>query len=165
MMIDATFWVAVSFFAFMALLIYFKIPQKVTNVLIESINNIKNEVEDAEKLKEEAKNILSDYEKKISTSKDEIKEMIDNANDDAEKIILKTNKEFHLQMENRKRNTEDRIKQMKNEALKDIKNASVKIAVQSVVMLLRNSLDKSKLNKLYLSSIEETKLALRKKSS
>jgi F-type H+-transporting ATPase subunit b len=91
--------------------------------------------------------------------------MIDNANDDAEKIILKTNKEFHLQMENRKRNTEDRIKQMKNEALKDIKNASVKIAVQSVVMLLRNSLDKSKLNKLYLSSIEETKLALRKKSS
>ena len=165
MMIDATFWVAVSFFAFMALLIYFKIPQKVTNVLIESINNIKNEVEDAEKLKEEANNILSDYEKKISTSKDEIKEMIDNANDDAEKIILKTNKEFHLQMENRKRNTEDRIKQMKNEALKDIKNASVKIAVQSVEMLLRNSLDKSKLNKLYLSSIEETKLALRKKSS
>jgi F-type H+-transporting ATPase subunit b len=165
MMIDATFWVAVSFFAFVALLIYFKIPQKVTNVLIESINNIKNEVEDAEKLKEEANNILSDYEKKISTSKDEIKEMIDNANDDAEKIILKTNKEFHLQMENRKRNTEDRIKQMKNEALKDIKNASVKIAVQSVVMLLRNSLDKSKLNKLYLSSIEETKLALRKKSS
>jgi len=164
-MIDATFWVAVSFFAFMALLIYFKIPQKVTNVLIESINNIKNEVEDAEKLKEEANNILSDYEKKISTSKDEIKEMIDNANDDAEKIILKTNKEFHLQMENRKRNTEDRIKQMKNEALKDIKNASVKIAVQSVEMLLRNSLDKSKLNKLYLSSIEETKLALRKKSS
>ena len=165
MIINATFWVAVSFFAFMALLIYFKIPQKVTNVLIESINNIKNEVEDAEKLKEEANNILSDYEKKISTSKDEIKEMIDNANDDAEKIILKTNKEFHLQMENRKRNTEDRIKQMKNEALKDIKNASVKIAVQSVVMLLRNSLDKSKLNKLYLSSIEETKLALRKKSS
>jgi len=91
--------------------------------------------------------------------------MIDKANDDAEKIILKTNKEFHLQMENRKRNTEDRIKQMKNEALKDIKNASVKIAVQSVEMLLRNSLDKSKLNKLYLSSIEETKLALRKKSS
>ena len=165
MMIDATFWVAVSFFAFVALLIYFKIPQKVTNVLIESINNIKNEVEDAEKLKEEANNILSDYEKKISTSKNEIKEMIDKANDDAEKIILKTNKEFHLQMENRKRNTEDRIKQMKNEALKDIKNASVKIAVQSVGMLLRNSLDKSKLNKLYLSSIEETKLALRKKSS
>ena len=165
MIINATFWVAVSFFIFVGLLIYFKIPQKITSALVESINSIKNEVEDAEKLKEEAINILSDYEKKISNSKNEIKEIIDKANGDAEKIILKTNEEFYLQMENRKRNTEDRIKQMKNQAFKDIKNASIKIAVQSVEMLLRNSLDKSKLNKLYLSSIEETKLALRKKSS
>ena len=165
MIINATFWVAVSFFIFVGLLIYFKIPQKITSVLVENINSIKNEVEDAEKLKEEAINILSDYEKKISNSKNEIKEIIDKANGDAEKIILKTNEEFYLQMENRKRNTEDRIKQMKNQAFKDIKNASIKIAVQSVEMLLRNSLDKSKLNKLYLSSIEETKLALRKKSS
>ena len=153
MIINATFWVAVSFFIFVGLLIYFKIPQKITSVLVENINSIKNEVEDAEKLKEEAINILSDYEKKISNSKNEIKEMIDKANGDAEKIILRTNEEFYLQMENRKRNTEDRIKQMKNQAFKDIKNASIKIAVQSVEMLLRNSLDKSKLNKLYLSSI------------
>jgi F-type H+-transporting ATPase subunit b len=74
--------------------------------------------------------------------------MIDKANDDAEKIILKTNKEFHLQMENRKRNTEDRIKQMKNQALRDIKNASVKISIQAVEVLLKNSLDKNKLNKI-----------------
>ena len=165
MMIDATFWVAVSFFIFIAVLIYFKIPQKVINALVKNINDIKNEVENAEKLKEEAKNILSDYEKKISNSKNEIRKMINDANEDAEKIILKTNEEFHVQMENRKKNTEDRIKQMKNQAFRDIKNASVKIAVQSVEMLLKNSLDKSKLDKLYLSSIKETKLALRKKSS
>tara|TARA_B110000014_G_C19785355_1_gene408205 strand:- start:57 stop:554 length:498 start_codon:yes stop_codon:yes gene_type:complete len=165
MMIDATFWVAVSFFIFVAVLIYFKIPQKVINALVKNINDIKNEVENAEKLKEEAKNILSDYEKKISNSKNEIRKMINDANEDAEKIILKTNEEFHVQMENRKKNTEDRIKQMKNQAFRDIKNASVKIAVQSVEMLLKNSLDKSKLDKLYLSSIKETKLALRKKSS
>ena len=83
MMIDATFWVAVSFFAFMALLIYFKIPQKVTNVLIESINNIKNEVEDAEKLKEEANNILSDYELVMALEEEFDTEIPD---DDAEKI-------------------------------------------------------------------------------
>ena len=72
MIINATFWVAVSFFIFVGLLIYFKIPQKITSALVESINSIKNEVEDAEKLKEEAINILSDYEKKISNSKNEI---------------------------------------------------------------------------------------------
>ena len=103
--------------------------------------------------------------KKISNAKNEVKLMIDKANEDAEKIVVKTNKEFHIQMENRKKNTEVRIKQMKNQAFKDIKNTSVKIAVQSVEMLLRNSLDKNKLNKLYLASIEETKLALKKKSS
>ena len=165
MIIDSAFWVAISFFIFIGLLIYFKIPQKISSSLVESINKIKNEIESAEKLKEEAKNILGDYEKKSSNAKNEVKLMIDKANEDAEKIVVKTNKEFHIQMENRKKNTEVRIKQMKNQAFKDIKNTSVKIAVQSVEMLLRNSLDKNKLNKLYLASIEETKLALKKKSS
>ena len=54
---------------------------------------------------------------------------------------------------------------MKNKAIKDIKNASVKIGIKSVEKLLKNSIDKSKLDKIYLSSIEETKLALKKKSS
>ena len=63
------------------------------------------------------------------------------------------------------KNAEERIKQMKNQALKDIKNTSVKIAIESVEKLLKNSIDKSKLDKIYLSSIEETKLALKKKSS
>ena len=48
---------------------------------------------------------------------------------------------------------------------KDIKNASIEIAISSVEHLLKNSLDKSKLDKIYLSSLEETKLALKKKSS
>jgi len=54
---------------------------------------------------------------------------------------------------------------MKNEAIKDIKNTSVKIAMQSVESLLKNSLDKNKLNKIFTSSIEETKSALKRKSS
>ena len=54
---------------------------------------------------------------------------------------------------------------MKHQALKDIKNMSVKIAIESVERLLKNSLDKSKLDKIYLSSIEKTQLALKKKYS
>ena len=165
MTIDSAFWVAISFLIFLGILIYFKIPQKIKNVLNQNILNIKKQIDEAEKLKEEAKNILSDNEKKISNSKTEVKSMIDKANESAEKNILKTNEEFHILMENRKKNSEQRIKQMKNQALKDIKNASVKIALESVEKLLKKSMDKSKLDKIYLSSIEETKLALRKKSS
>ena len=162
---DATFWVAISFFIFIGILVYFKIPKKVDKVLEENIFNIKNQINEAEKLKEEAKNILSENEKKISNSKAEVKSMINKANEDSEKNIIRTNEEFHRLMDNRKKNAEERIKQMKNQALKDIKNTSVKIAIESVEKLLKNSIDKSKLDKIYLSSIEETKLALKKKSS
>ena len=91
--------------------------------------------------------------------------MISKAAEDAEKNMIKTNENFHNLMENRKRNAEERIKQLKNQALKDIKNTSVIIAIEAVEKLLKDSLDKSKLDKIYISSIEETKLALKKKSS
>ena len=165
MTIDATFWVMVSFFLFVGLLIYFQIPQKITRILEDSISSIKNQIDDVNKLKEDAKNILTENEKKISNSTAEVKSMITRANEEAEKNIIKTNEDFHNLMENRKKNAEERIKQLKNQALKDIKNTSVKIAIESVEKLLKNSIDKSKLDKIYLSSIEETKLALKKKSS
>ena len=165
MIIDATFWVAVSFIIFIAILFYFKIPQKVQDILDETILKIQNQIEDAEKLKDEANNILSENEKKISSSKSEIKAMLDKANEDAEKNIIKTNKELHQLIENRKRSVEQKISQSKDQALKDIKNASIKVAISSVERLLKNSLDKSKLDKIYSSSLEETKIALKKKSS
>ena len=165
MTIDATFWVMISFFAFIGLLIYFKIPQKIKTVLNENIDDIKNQIDEAEKLKEEAKNILTEHEKKISNSKAEVKQLLNKANEEAEKNVIKTNRDFHNLMETRKKNAEERIKQLQYQALKDIKNASVKIAIESVEKLIKNSLDKSKLDKIYSSSIEETKLALKKKSS
>ena len=165
MMIDATFWVMISFFAFIGMLIYFKIPQKIKTVLDENINNIKTQIDEADKLKEDAKNILTEHEKKISNSKAEVKQMISKASEEAEMNVIKVNRDFHNLMDSRKKNAEERIKQLKNQALKDIKNISVKVAIESVEKLIKNSMDKSKLDKIYSSSLEETKLALEKKSS
>ena len=165
MTIDATFWVMISFFAFIGLLIYFKIPKKIKTTLDENILNIKKQIDEADKLKEDSKNILTEHEKKISNSKAEVKQMINKASEEAERNVIKTNQDFHNLMDSRKKNAEERIKQLKYQALKDIKNASVKIAIESVEKLIKNSLDKSKLDKIYSSSIEETKLALKKKSS
>ena len=165
MTIDATFWVMISFFAFIGLLIYFKIPQKIKTILDENINNIKKQIDEANKLKEDAKNILTEHEKEISSSKSKVKQMLSKASEEAEKNVIKTNRDFHNLMETRKKNAEERIKQLKNQALKDIKNASVKIAMESVEKLIKNSMDKSKLDKIYSSGLEETKLALKKKSS
>ena len=77
MTIDATFWVAVSFFIFFGCLIYLKVPQKVNSSLTDQINKMKKELDEAEKLKVEAKNLLSNYENKIDKSKKETQEIID----------------------------------------------------------------------------------------
>ena len=149
MAIDATFWVAISFFIFVGLIFYLKIPLKIKSSLNESVDNIKNQIEEAEKLRDEAKNMLDEHEKKIGGSKTEIKLMIDDANQQNEKSLIKANEEFHKLMDSRKKNTDDKIRQLKSQANKDIKDASVKIAIESVERLLKNSLDKSKLDKLY----------------
>ena len=85
MSFDATFWVAVSFVLFVGVLFYFKVPQKIFITLEESINKIKKDIEEAEKLKEDAKNILSEYESKLDKSKVEIDLMIKNAQKESEK--------------------------------------------------------------------------------
>ena len=100
MTIDATFWVMISFFLFVGLLIYFQIPQKIRTALDENILNIKNQIDEADKLKEDAKNILTEHEKKISNSKTEMKSMITKANEEAEKNVIKVNEDFHNFTEN-----------------------------------------------------------------
>ena len=100
---DATFWVAVSFVLFVGVLLYFKVPQKIFTTLDESINKIKKDIEEAEKLKEEAKNILSDYESRLDKSKVEIDLMIKNAQKESESNIIKINDQFHKIFENRKK--------------------------------------------------------------
>ena len=163
-MIDATFWVAISFLLFIVLLFYFKVPQKIDQSLNESIKVIKGDIEHAEKLKDEAKNILSDYDSKLSKSKVEIKKMLEEAEKKAEQNIIKTNEEFHIVIENRKKTAEDKIKQMKLQAVRDIKNSAVEIAVNSVEKIIKNSIDKKKLDKIYISSIDEAKKILKNKS-
>ena len=79
MNIDATFWVAVSFFIFILGLIYLKIPQKINNVLGNKINETKGELEEAEKLKDEAKNLLSSYENKLTQATNEATNIVDMA--------------------------------------------------------------------------------------
>ena len=83
MTIDATFWVAVSFFIFLGGLIYLKVPQKINNSLNNQISEIKKELDNAEKLKVEANKLLSDYESKIDKSKKETKEIINLAKKDS----------------------------------------------------------------------------------
>ena len=161
MTINATFWVAVSFFIFLGILIYLKVPQKINNSLTDQINEMKRELNEAEKLKIEAKNLLSNYEDKIDKSKKETQKIINLAERDSEKTILEKTEKFHQMIENKKKSTEQKIVQMKENALKNIKNISVKISIETVENLIKNSIDKDKLEKLYTKSLEQAKTSLK----
>ena len=161
MIIDAAFWLTVSFFIFCGGLIYLKVPQKINSSLTNQINEIKKEIDVAEKIKAEAKNLLSNYENKIDKSKKETKTIVNNAKKNCEKIILEKTEKFHQLMENRKKNAEQKIAQMKENALSDIKNISIKISIKAVKNLIKNSIDKNKLEKIYTKSFEQTKIALK----
>jgi len=161
MTIDATFWVAISFFIFFGGLVYLKIPQKINNSLINQINEIKKELDEAEKLKIEAKNLLSSYENKIDKSKKQTQEILNLAKKESEKTILEKSEKFHQIIENKKKNAEQKIFQMKENALKEIKNISVKISVETVEHLIKNSIDKNKIEKIYTKSLEQAKTSLK----
>ena len=162
MTIDATFWVAVAFFIFFGGLVYLKVPQKVNASLNEKINIIKKELKEAEKLKNEAKNLLSDYENKLDKSKKESRLIIEAAKKESENNMLEKTKKFHQLIEDKKISTQTKIKKKKENAIKEIKNVSIKISIESVKNIIQNSIDRNKLDKLYTSSLEEIKKSLKK---
>ena len=161
MSIDATFWVAIAFFIFFGGLIYLKVPQKVNSSLTEKINIIKKELKEAEKLKNEAKSLLSDYEGKLDKSKKESRLIIETAKKESEKNILEKTKKFHQLLEDKKISTQKKIAQMKENALKEIKNISIKISIESVENIIKNSIDKNKIEKIYIESLEQVKTSLK----
>jgi F-type H+-transporting ATPase subunit b len=165
MTIDATFWVAISFVLFFALLVYFKIPQKINEILSQLISNIKNEIDESEKLRNEAKTLLDNSQTKLDNASNETNKIIDQTKKDSERLVIELNEKFHKSAEMKKKLAEAKINQMKEAAIKEIKDTSIKIAVDSVKKIISTSVDKNKLDKIFEKDLEEAKAELKKINS
>ena len=165
MAFDATFWVAISFVIFFGVLIYFKIPQKVNEILEKLIIDIKNEIKESEKLRIESKTLLDNAQNKLDSASLESKKILDQAKKDGVNLIIQINDKFHKSSEIKKHSAETKIIQMKETAIKEIKNTSIKIAVDSVKKIISTSVDKYKLDLLFEKKLDETKSALKKINS
>ena len=165
MTIDATFWVAISFIIFFGGLIYLKVPQKINEILNKLISDIKNEIDESEKLRTEAKTLLDNAQKKLDTASTVNNEILDQAKKDSDNLIIELNDKFHKSSEVQKNLAENKISQMKEAAIKEIKDASIKIAVDSVKKIITTSVDKSKLDTLFQKNLDETKDELKKINS
>ena len=162
MAIDATFWVAVSFVIFFGGLVYLKIPQKINEILNKLISDIKNEIDESEKLRTEAKKLLNNAQNKLDTAQSVRNEILEQAKKDSDKLIIDLNDKFHKSSEVKKNLAENKINQMKESAIKEIKDKSIKIAVDSVKKIITTSVDKSKLDSLFQKNLDETKEVLKK---
>ena len=165
MTIDSTFWVAVSFLIFFGGLVYLKVPQKINELLNKLILDIKNEIDESEKLRTEAKILLDNAQKKLDTAKLVSNEILEQARKDSDNLIIELNDKFHKSSEIKKNLAENKISQMKKAALKEIKDTSIKIAVDSVKKIITTSVDKSKLDALFQKNLDETKQELKKINS
>ena len=165
MAIDSTFWVAISFIIFFGGLVYLKVPQKINVILEKLISDIKKEIDESEKLRTEAKMLLDNAQKKLDTAQSVGNEILEQAKKDGDKLIIELNDKFHKSSEIKKNSAEIKISQMKDNAIKEIKNTSVKIAVDSVKKIITTSVDKSKLDTLFEKNLNETKEELKKINS
>ena len=162
MTVDASFWVAISFIIFIAILIYLKVPEKINSLLNIMIEDIKKELNEAEKLKKESKNLLNESQEKLENAQKESKQIIQNAREESEKLIIEINNKFFQTSENRKKIIEEKIVQMKEDAIKNIKDASIKISIEAVTKLIKTSINKSKLDTLFEENLSQSKNTLKK---
>ena len=165
MAIDSAFWVAISFIIFFGGLAYLRIPQKINEILNKLISDIKNEIDESEKLRTEAKTLLDNAQNKLDTAQSVSNQILEQAKKDSDKLVIELNDKFHKTSEIKKNLAENKIGQMKDTAIKEIKNVSIKVAVDSVKKIINTSVDKSKLDALYQKNLDETKEELKKINS
>ena len=125
------------------------------------ILDIKNEIDESEKLRSESKKLLEEAQNKLNSAEAESKKIIDLAKKDTEKLVIEMNDKFHKSSEVKKNSAQIKINQMKEAAINEVKYISIKIAIDSVKQIISTSVDKSKLDNLFKKNLEEVKTSLK----
>ena len=155
-MFDATFWVAISFLIFIALLIYKKVPGLINKVLDDKISEIKKKVEESEKLKNDSEKLLSTYQAKLNDSKKECDLILQNAKRISDKDSKELTEKFKNNLKSRERSVEEKITNLKNEALKEIELKAAMLSVDAVREIMKNEIDEKKRADINFTSVKQS---------
>ena len=129
------------------------------------IVDIKNEIDESEKLRTDSKKLLDDAQNKLNLVNAESEKLLDEAKKESERLIIEMNNKCHKTTEIKKNLAQTKINQMKESAIKEIKDTSIKIAVDSVKKIISTTVDKSKLDNLFEKNLDEAKSELKKINS
>ena len=155
MLHDPTFWVMIAFIAFIALLVYFKVPKMVAGALDSRAEKIKSDLDEAESLLREAQDLLATYQKKQREAAEEAEQIKKSAEEEAKRIAEHGEERLAAQLERREKLAMERIAQAEAQALDEIKARTVDIALDATREILSSSLAADKADAMVDEAIKD----------
>jgi len=154
---DTTFWVAVAFVLFVALLVYFAVPRKIIAALDKRADNIQQELSEARRLREEAQSILADYQRKQRDAEAEAKDIIAQAEREAQAYAQETRRQFDEMLERRMRMADEKIARAESDAVAEVRSRAVDASVDAAEQIIAGKVDDEKARALINQSVEQLK--------
>lgn len=140
MLHDPTFWVLVAFVLFFALIFWLKVPGKVLGQLDERAARIKKDLDEAEKLHQDAQHLFAEYQRKQRNALKEAEEIVAAAEAEAKALLKETEADLKASLERRRKQAEDKIAQAEKQAVQEVRDTAVEIAVAAAGAVLSQSL-------------------------
>jgi F-type H+-transporting ATPase subunit b len=136
---EPEFWVAVAFVIFVALMVW-KARKIVTDMLDQRAEAIRRQIDEAERLRREAQDLLADYQRRQADAYKEAEGIIAQARTEAERMKAKAHADLETAIKARERQALDRIAHAEAQAAGDVRNAAVEAAIDATRTLLRQRL-------------------------
>lgn len=143
---DTTFWAFLGLISFLAILAFFGVHKTIGKTLDDRAENIRKELDEARRLREEAQEMLASYERRQREAADEAEEIIRQARQEAEYLRTNAKKEISQRIERRRALAERRIEQAEASAVKEIRQRAADLAVDAAARLMRGQLSKTQRN-------------------
>ena len=156
-MFDATFFVAVSFLLFVALVVWIGLPGSILNALDERSRNIQKELDEARILHEEAQSLLAKEKRKLEKCDEEVKEILKKASDQAVLLAENSKKTLEEEIQRKQKQADLKISQARDEAITEVKSKATDLSVIIAKEYLKENIDDKISSELVDKSIEDLK--------
>ena len=157
---DATFFALVALILFFGVIAYFKIPAVITKNLDDRADKIRDELNEARRLREEAQSLLADYQRKRREAEGEADAIIADAKEEAERLTAETNAALAEMIERRTKAAESKIAQAESQAISEVRARAADVAVSAAERILSSKVSGSVADGLLTKSIEDVKARL-----
>lgn len=148
------FWVAVAFFIFLGIALKFGYSGIVKG-LDGRAERIKNELDEARNLREEAQALLANYQRKQRDALKEAEGIVEHAKNEAARASAEAEAKLQETIKRRTEMAVDKIARAEAQALQDVRNIAVDVAVEAARSLIGKNLDETKAASLVDESIKD----------